>query len=217
MTWPLYDGGFWPALLLGLLFGLALEGAGFGSARKLTAQFTLRDFSVFKVMFTAVLVAAFGLWLAETSGMIGAGSVYIPTLYLWAFALGGALIGAGFAIGGYCPGTSAVGLASGRWDALAFIAGMVVGVGVFALGFTAIEPFYVAAQGPQAQTLDQLLGIPEPVLLAILAALAVGGFWLGGRLEARFGGPVTAQEVTGPTPERAEITRPSGREALGHG
>jgi hypothetical protein len=149
------------------------------------------------VMFTAVLVAAGGLWLAEAAGVIGGNSVYTPTLYFWAIALGGALIGAGFALGGYCPGTSATGLASGRWDALAFIVGMVAGVWIFAGLFDAIEPFYLAAKGPKSQTLDQLLGLPTPVILIVLVAVAVIGFRVGSRIEARFGGPIGAAEVIG--------------------
>ena len=196
MSFPLYDSGFWPAIALGVVFGLALEGAGFGSARKLTAQFTLRDFSVFKVMFTAVIVAATGLWLAETLGMMPPRSVFIPTLYVWGIAIGGVLIGAGFALGGYCPGTSAIGLASGRWDALVFIAGMVAGVAIFAWGFDAITPLYREALGSKGQTLDQLLGVPVPVILIAMTAMAVGGFWLGGRLERRFGGPINSSDVT---------------------
>ena len=183
MSLPLYDNGFWPALVLGLLFGLALEGAGFGSPRKLVAQFTLRDFTVFKVMFTAVVVAAVGLWLAEAAGVIAARSVYIPTLYFWAIALGGVLMGAGFAVGGYCPGTSTVGLASGRLDA----AGL----------FEPLEALYLAAPGPKGQTLDQLFDVPTPVVLAVLIAVAALGWWLGSKLEARFGGPVSAAEVAG--------------------
>jgi hypothetical protein len=201
MSWPLYDSGFWSALFLGLLFGLALEGAGFGSARKLTAQFTLRDFAVFKVMFTAVLVAAVGLWALESAGVIGPRSVYIPTLYLWAIAAGGALIGTGFVLGGYCPGTSVVGLASGRLDALGFVAGMVVGVWVFATGFEAVKPFYLAAEGPVGQTLDGLLGVPEPVVLAVLIGIAAVGFWLGSLTERRFGGPIGAEDVAGAPPQ----------------
>ncbi len=194
MTWPLYDGGFWPALLLGLLFGLVLEGAGFGSPRKLTAQFTLRDFAVIKVMFTAVIAAAAGLWLAEASGIIGANSVYTPTLFIWSIALGGALVGAGFALGGYCPGTSSVGLASGRLDALVFMAGMVAGVAVFAGVFDWIEPFYRAGKGAPRQSLDQLLGVPGIVIILAMAAMAAAAFYFGSKLEARFGGPVQASE-----------------------
>jgi len=215
MSFPLYDGGFWTALGLGVLFGLALEGAGFGSARKLTAQFTLRDFAVVKVMFTAVIVAAAGLWLAEVSGLLAPRSVFIPTLFVWAIAGGGALIGAGFALGGYCPGTSAVGLASGRWDALVFIAGMVAGVALFAWGFEAISPLYWAAAGPKGQTLGELLGIPAPAILIAMIAMAAGLFWLGGRLERRFGGPIGAADVTRAS-EGAPPAKPGARrESLG--
>jgi hypothetical protein len=194
MTWPLYDSGFWSALTLGLLFGWVLEGAGFGSPRKLTAQFTLRDFAVIKVMFTAVIVAAAGLWLAESLGLIGANAVYTPTLFFWSIALGGALIGAGFAMGGYCPGTSAVGLASGRIDAFVFMAGMVAGIGIFAGIFDWIGPFYGAGQGPQGQTLDQLLGIPAIAIILAMAAMAAAAFYFGSKLEVRFGGPVGVED-----------------------
>ncbi len=197
MNLPLYDNGALSGLLAGLLFGFALEGAGFGNPRKLTGQFTLRDFAVFKVMFTAVVIAATGLWLADATGIMPRGRVYVPTLYFWSIAAGGALIGAGFSIGGYCPGTSAVGLASGRLDAVAFIAGMVAGSAAFAGAFDAIEPFYRAAKGPARQTLDQLLGLPTPAILAAFAAMAAGGFWLGSRIERRNGGPVGPENARG--------------------
>jgi len=203
VTLPLYEGGPWVALLLGALFGVVLEGAGFGSPRKLTAQFTLRDFSVFKVMFTAVVVAAVGLYAVEAVGAAKPGGVYIPTLYLWSIALGGALIGAGFAIGGYCPGTSAVGCASGRADALVFMLGMLIGVGVFAALFEPLQALYWAAEGPKRQTLDALLGVPMPVVLAALVLIAVVGIWLGGRVERKFGGPLSAAEVAGREAARA--------------
>lgn len=195
MSIPLDDGGVASGLLAGFLFGYVLEGAGFASPRKLTAQFTLRDFAVFKVMFTAVIVAATGLWLLEAEGAMKPQAVYVPTLYFWSFAAGGVLIGAGFAIGGYCPGTSAAGLGSGRIDAIVFIAGMVVGIVLFGALFDELRPFYLAGQGPEAQTLDQLLGLPTPLILITLAALAAIGFRIGNRLEAIRGGPVSAAEV----------------------
>lgn len=195
MNIPLYDGGIASGLLAGLLFGFVLEGAGFGSPRKLTAQFRLSDFAVFKVMFLAVIVAAAGLWLLETAGAISQKSVFVPTLYLWAIAAGGVLIGAGFAIGGYCPGTSVVGLASGRGDAFVFIAGMIAGTAAFAGVFADIETFYFAAPGPEGQTVSGLLGVPDWVVIAALAALAWTGWRLGSGLERRLGGPVTVQEA----------------------
>ena len=195
MSFPLYDNGMIAGLLVGILFGFVLEGAGFGSPRKLTAQFTLRDWAVFKVMFTAVIVAALGLWLAEAGGLIGAKAVFVPTLFFWAIALGGALIGAGFAIGGYCPGTSTVGLFSGRGDAAVFIVGMLLGTALFAALFGPLEGFYQAAEGPKGQTLMDLTGLPHWAVLAVLLIMAIGGFALGNWCERRLGGPLTAGEI----------------------
>ncbi|RIA55999.1 DUF6691 family protein [Dichotomicrobium thermohalophilum] len=201
MDQPLYDNGVAAGLLAGVLFGYILEAAGFGSPRKLTAQFRLQDWAVFKVMFTAVLVAAVGLWLLEVFGIFGLNAVYVPTTFFWAMGAGGLLIGAGFAIGGYCPGTSVAGLASGRLDALVFMLGMVIGVAGFAWVYEPLQPFYTAAQGPQGQTLPDLFGVPSWVVLGVLIVIAIAGWMLGSRLERRFGGPFAP-----PQPERREGT-----------
>jgi hypothetical protein len=197
MSWPIYDNGVAAGLLAGFLFGYVLENAGFGSPRKLSAQFRLNDWSVFKVMFTAVIVAAVGLWLSRAFGWIGADSYYVATPFYWAMALGGLLIGAGFALAGYCPGTSAVGLAGGRLDALVFMLGMVLGTALFAAVFGSLEGLYYAAEGPEGQTLMHLLGVPEWLLLLVLIALGWAGFRLGGRLEAKLGGPLDAGDIHG--------------------
>lgn len=195
MTLPLYDNGIISGLFAGLLFGYALESGGLGSPRKLTAQFTLKDWTVFKVMFTAVLVAATGLWLAEAAGIIAPKSVYIPTAYMWGTSLGGLAIGAGFAIGGYCPGTSAAGFASGRLDAAVFMGGMVIGIWIFSAAFDLLEPAYNAAPGPQGQTLAELFGVPAIVVIVALAVMAAIGWAVAVRLEARNGGPLSYEDV----------------------
>lgn len=200
MSWPVYDGGIASGLLFGVLFGYVLEGAGFGSPRKLVSQFTLRDWAVFKVMMTAVVVAAAGLYLFQSAGVIKPNAVFVPTLYLWATALGGILIGAGFALGGYCPGTSAAGLGSGRIDALAFIVGMVVGVWLFAGLFDDLEPFYYAAKGRPGLTTGQWLGVSEGVIIVAMAIMATAGFAAGGYFERKRGGPVTVEMLSGGKP-----------------
>lgn len=195
MSIPLYDSGVASGLLSGIMFGYALEAAGFGSARKLTGQFSLKDWSVFKVMFTAVLVAAVGLYVLRLGGVIADNSVYIPTTFFWAMAAGGLLIGAGFAMGGYCPGTSVVGVASGRIDAVVFVIGMIVGTVVFAAAFEPMQGFYFAGKGPDAQRLTDLLGMPEWLILGILIVIAAAGFMLGSKVEKARGGPFTAEDV----------------------
>ena len=197
MSLPLYDDGVASGLISGVLFGYILESAGFASPRKLTAQFRFTDWSVFKVMFTAIVVAGIGLYAASATGIMATSAIYIPTNYFWAMLAGGALVGAGMAIGGYCPGTSAVGLASGRLDGVFFMTGMVLGTGVFAGVFDRIKGFYFAAKGPDAQTLGDLFGVPTWLVLAVLVLMAVAGFALGAWFERRHGGALSAEELDG--------------------
>lgn len=203
MSFPLNEVGVASGLLCGFLFGYILENAGFGSGCKLTAQFELRDWSVFKVMFPAILVAAIGLQLLYAFGVLQPEAVFIPTTYFWATLLGGALVGVGFAVGGYCPGTSAVGFASGRIDALVFMIGLLGGTFVFAEMFPGLDKILNAAPGPDAQTLGQLLGVSDWVVLAALVGAAVGGFVLGKRFERKTKGPVMVEETLGVTPGTA--------------
>ena len=181
-------------LLCGAAFGFVLENAGFGSPRKLNAQFKLTDWSVFKVMFMAIVVAAVGLWALRVLGFIPPDTLFVPQALLMASAVGGALVGAGFAMGGYCPGTSIVGLFSGRIDALVFIAGILVGTFAFADFYgPTIRSIMAIGEIIDGDTITDAYGISEPVILAVLAASLVGIFYLGSWFERRSSGPVTAQ------------------------
>jgi len=195
MIFPLGNGGSLIVLIAGFLFGYFLEVSGLGSPRKLNAQFTLRDWSVFKVMFVAIVVAAVGLWLFEAAGWLRFDALKVQTTFFWAMAVGGALLGAGLAIGGYCPGTSVVGLFSGRLDALVFMLGMLIGTLLFAANFDLLQGFYQAGQGPKGQTLVALTGWPTWLILLLLAGLAAAGFRLGAWLETRRGGVISASEL----------------------
>ncbi|MDE2416488.1 MAG: YeeE/YedE family protein [Burkholderiales bacterium] len=193
---PLNDAGVISGLVCGVLFGFVLENAGFGSPAKLTAQFQLRDWSVFKVMFTAIVVAAFGLYGLKFAGLLQSDAVFVPTSLLMASAVGGALVGAGFAVGGYCPGTSVVGLFSGRLDALVFLIGLLLGTVVFAgLYGPAVEAVMGMWELDSGDTMTDAFGIPELAMLAILAAALVAVFYAGSWFERRSAGPVTAEQA----------------------
>lgn len=195
MNFPLeYSSGI-AIIIAGFFFGYFLEVSGLGSPRKLNAQFTFRDWSVFKVMFVAIVVAAVGLWLFDLLGWVQYDALKVQTTFFWAMAIGGALLGAGLALGGYCPGTSVVGLFSGRLDALLFMVGMVIGVFLFAISFDSIQALYTAAKGPNKETLSMLLHLPTWLILLILIIIAVVGFKLGGRFEAKHGGAIKASEL----------------------
>lgn len=193
---PLHESGMVSGLVCGVLFGFVLENAGFGSPSKLTGQFRLTDWSVFKVMFTAIVVAAVGLWGMRVVGLMEPDTLFVPQALVMASAVGGALIGAGFAIGGYCPGTSMVGMSSGRLDALVFVLGLFIGTTAFA-GFygDAIRSMMAIGEMIEGDTFADVYGIADPVMLGIMAAGLVGIFYLGSWFERRGPGPVTAEQA----------------------
>jgi uncharacterized protein len=120
------------AVALGFGFGFCLERAGFGSARKLTAVFYLYDMAVVKVMFSAIVTAMTGIFLLSTAGLLDVGELYLEPTNLAAQALGGLVFGAGFIVGGYCPGTCVAAMATGRKDGYSFALGMLAGVLAYA-------------------------------------------------------------------------------------
>lgn len=178
MSLPLEYTGVISGLVCGLVFGFALERAGFASACNLTAQLRFKDWRVFKVMFTAIITAAVGLYLLQAAGTMRKEDIYIPTVFLWATLLGGAGVGAGMAVGGYCPGTSVVGFVSGKIDGLLFFLGLILGTFVFAGAYEAIEPLLEAVPGPEAQTIPELLHLPTPVILLLLVGCLAAVGWM---------------------------------------
>src|SRR3954465_13343681 len=106
------------ALLIGVAFGACLEMAGLGNANKLAGQFTLRDFTVLKVMFSAIVTAMLGTFWLGRLGVIALGALYVPDTFVLPQIGGGLVFGVGFVLSGLCPGTACVAAASGRIDGL---------------------------------------------------------------------------------------------------
>lgn len=182
-------------LLLGAGFGFVLERAGFGNPNKLTGQFRLTDWSVFKVMFTAIVFAAVGLLVLEILGIVDVQNVFVPPAFLGAAALGGALVGAGFAIGGYCPGTSVVGLMSGRIDAAIFLIGLLLGTVLFAGIYPSIEELTTLGEFAKADSLPEALNISTLSIDIAMVIAAVGVFLLGTWMEKKSKGPICSQDI----------------------
>ncbi len=185
MSLPLEWTGPGSAIALGALFGLILQRAGLGDGCKLTAQLRLEDWTVFDVMFTAILVAACGLWLLDASGQLPAARTYVPPAVLTPALAGGALVALGMSVGGYCPGTSVVALAGGRIDGLLFLLGLVAGTLLFAHVFDHIRPWIEGAAELPSATLPQLLHLPAWLVILVLGAIATAVHALVARREAR--------------------------------
>lgn len=173
------------ALVLGFFFGFFLERAGFSSARKLTAQFYFKDFAVLKVMFTAIVVAMLGIAYFALVGWLDMSQVFIPPTFIWPQIVGGFLLGAGFIIGGYCPGTSVAAAAIGKIDALLFIIGIFIGIFLFGTSVPHFSRFNLSgARGPL--TLPVWLDVNTGIVVLAVVVIAVGAFWAGEKSEGRW-------------------------------
>jgi hypothetical protein len=162
------------AVVIGIAFGVALEQAGLGDARKLAGQFYLTDLTVLKVMFSAIVTAMLGAFWLSRLGVLDLARVYVPETFLLPQLAGGVLFGLGFVISGLCPGTSCVAAATGRGDGAFVMLGMFAGVLLTGLQFGLIRDFYDStARG--AWTLPQLLHVPYGVVVCgvVLMALAI--------------------------------------------
>lgn len=173
------------AFLIGIGFGFFLERAGFGSARKLMSQFYLNDLAVFKVMFTAIVTAMLGVTYLAWLGWLDLSLVYLVPTYLMPQIVGGLVLGVGFVVGGYCPGTSVAATATGRIDGLVSVLGIFAGMFVFAELFPLVKRFYLSGAG-EAMTIPQTFGLPYGIVVFAVVLMALGGFYGAGLLEKRF-------------------------------
>jgi uncharacterized protein len=163
------------AFLIGIGFGFFLERGGFNSARKLAAQFYFTDLTVFKVMFTAIITAMVGVYYLSVIGFVDLSLVYLTPTFLVPQIVGGLILGVGFVIGGYCPGTSCVAASTGRIDGIVYLLGIIVGIFVFGEIFPLVSTFYVST--PMGQiTLPQISGLPYGLLVFLVVLMALGGF-----------------------------------------
>jgi len=172
------------ALLIGVLFGASLDLAGFGSPRRLNDQFALRDFSMFKVMFGAIVLAASIYLLMQGVGFVPAPDSVVPTLDL-AVLVGAFLLGAGLVVGGYCPGTALAGAAGGRMDAMLFFVMMYPGYRLWVWLEPQVKLDFHTALAPSHLTLPDLLGAPQIAVLAGLGVACLLGWKLGEHFEVR--------------------------------
>ena len=176
---------FIPVLVIGLFFGIALEVAGFGNSKILAGQFYFHDMRVFKVMFTAIITASAGVAVLTSTGLLDMDLLYIPDTFIVPLMVGGFILGMGFMLSAYCPGTSIVGAASGKWDGLVTFVGVIIGSVVFGMIQPSVSGFYEStAKG--VLTFPKLLGIPFVVLALVLTAAAFFAFLGADKLEGIF-------------------------------
>ncbi|HEY3295306.1 MAG TPA: YeeE/YedE thiosulfate transporter family protein [bacterium] len=163
------------ALILGIAFGFVLEQAGFSSSRRLAGVFYGYDFTVLRVFFTAAVTAMSGILLLGYAGLLDTEAIYINPTWLWPAVVGGAIMGLGFVLGGYCPGTSVCAAAIGKVDAMFFVGGGLLGVFVFGEMFPLFKTFFNSTALGPVRVYDSL-GISGGLFAFILIAVAVSAF-----------------------------------------
>jgi hypothetical protein len=172
------------ALLLGIAFGFILEASGFSSSRNITGVFYGYNFVVLRVFFTAVVVAMIGLQYFDYFGWIDINQVYILPTYMGPMIVGSIIMGVGFILGGFCPGTSYTAIAIGKIDAMVFTAGLFIGIFLFSEFFPLFEQFYTSGDMGQI-TIGEFFGIANTLFTAIFVVIAVVAFYVTWLIEIR--------------------------------
>ncbi len=172
------------ALLIGIAFGFVLESSGFSSSRNIAGVFYGYNFVVLRVFFTAVIVGMVGFLYLDYFGWLDLSKVYVLPTYLWPMLLGGVIMGLGFIIGGFCPGTSFTAIAIGKLDGLVFLIGIFIGIFLFGEGFPLYENFYTSGNMGNA-TITDVLGISAQWFTVILTVVALAAFWVTAEIEKK--------------------------------
>lgn len=172
----------WLAPLFGLAFGWLLERGRVLDYNVIVNQLRLRDFTVLKVMLTAVVVGGIGVFVLV---QMGEARWHLRDANMGGVVLGGLLFGVGMAIYGYCPGTGLAAAATGRTHALAGVLGMIAGAIAYAYAFEWLRGTVLAWWNLGRVTLADITGQPLWVLYAALAVVALGVFAAIERWEAR--------------------------------
>jgi len=182
------------AFLIGTGFGFALEQAGFSSSRKLAGMFYGYDTTVLKVFFTAAIVALIGSQFLSYFGLLNLNQVYVNEFYVTASIVGGIIMGAGFIMGGFCPGTGLCAMSIGKIDAMVFIAGGFTGAFLFTETYPLIEGLATANfRGPVK--INEALGLSPGLFTFILVAAAAGMFWMAELAEKKFARPEITNDL----------------------
>ena len=169
--------------VVGIAFGMTLESAGFGNSKLLAAQFYFKDMRVFKVMFTAIIVAMTLIFLSSSLGLLDYNLIWVPPTYLWPGIVGGLIMGVGFIVGGFCPGTSLVGLATGKLDAVMFVFGVLFGIYLFGETVGSFATFFDSSNMGRF-TLPELFNASYGLVVVCIVVVALLLFVVAEKVEA---------------------------------
>lgn len=153
------------AIVFGFAFGWLLHRGRVADYNTIVRQFLFKDFTVLKVMLTAIIVGGIGVFLLV---QMGYAKFHIKPSDLLAISLGAGLFGIGMVLYGYCPGTAVAAIGAGSVHALVGAFGMIIGGILYALSFDGVSQAILPVWALGKVQLPQLLGVGAPVLFAVL-------------------------------------------------
>lgn len=161
--------GQWLGLLTGVLFGFLLQKGRVLRFDKQVGAMLLKDMTIIKFMLSAILVGMVGILLLSNLGII---TLSHKPMNVGAILIGGLLFGVGWAIMGFCPGTSLGALGEGRWHAVFGVLGMLAGAAIYAELYPLFKSTVLAWKDFGKIGLPTTIGVSEWVIVSI--------FWVGG-------------------------------------
>ncbi len=173
-------------LAIGFLFGYVLELSGFNHSPSLASQFYFKDLRVFKVFFTAIVVGMLLIFGSAAIGLLDYNLIWVNPTYLWSGIVGGLIMGVGFILGGFCPGTSLVALATLKIDGIFFVLGGLVGVFLFGETVDLYTYFFNGSYYGRLTLMD-VFNLPAGIVVVLVTLMAVFMLWGGEQLEKIYG------------------------------
>ena len=159
------------AIVFGFAFGWLLHRGRVADYNTIVRQFLFKDFTVLKVMLTAIIVGGIGVFLLV---QMGYAKFHIKSSDLLAISLGAGLFGIGMVLYGYCPGTAVAAIGAGSVHALVGAFGMILGGVLYALSFDWVSQSILPVWAMGKVQLPQVLGVGAPVIfIALVLALLV--------------------------------------------
>jgi hypothetical protein len=164
-------------LILGILFGFLLQKGGVTKYDVIISQLLLTNFTVVKVMLSAVVTGMIGVHLLRSFGLV---TLHPKTGSFGSSVIGGLIFGVGFALLGYCPGTIAGAVGQGSLDGLlGGMAGILVGAGLFAEAYPKLDRAILRKADFGEITFPELFKVnPWVIVLPVAIGIVFLLFWI---------------------------------------
>ena len=157
-------------LITGILFGLIMQRSGILTYEKQIGALRLIDMTVFKVMLSAIIVGAIGIYFFKDLGVI---KLSLKGTSIGAQVTGGLIFGVGWGMLGYCPGIAAGALGEGHLDALWGIFGMLFGGAVYAIIYPFMKKYIISIGSFGKISLPHALGINHWIVILVFSILTI--------------------------------------------